>query len=54
MIGILREQEGWGEDGRRFPQTRGQQRYLLQVEGQIWRARRVGRQASEATPALSR
>jgi len=38
---------GWGEDGRRVSQTRGQQRDLLQVEGQIGRARRVGRQASE-------
>src|SRR5438552_1190647 len=38
---------GRGEDGRRLPQTRSQRGDLLQVEGQIWRARRVGRQASE-------
>jgi hypothetical protein len=46
IIGILREQE----DGRRAPQTRDQQRDLLQVEGQI---RRAGLRSQAADSKMS-
>jgi hypothetical protein len=46
IIGILREQEAGGEDGRCVPQARGQQRDVLQVESEVRWPRRFGRQAA--------
>ena len=45
---------GGGEDGRCVPQARDQQRDVLQVEGQVRRPRRIGRQAAEGAGGRER
>jgi hypothetical protein len=45
---------GRGEDGRPMPQARDQQRDNLQMEGQVWRPRSLGRQATEGAGGRER
>ena len=45
---------GRGEDGRRLPQARDQQRHVLQVEGQVRRPRCFGCEAAEENAKLKR
>ena len=54
IIGILREQEAGAGDGRCVPQARDQQRHVLQVEGQVWRAGGVRRPPAEGARGRER
>ena len=54
IIGILREQEARRADGRSLPQARGQRGDVLQVEVEVRRHGRFGRQAAEVARGRER
>ena len=47
IIAILREQEAGAKTAEVCRKHGNQQRDILQMEGQVWRSRSLGRQATE-------
>ena len=49
IIRVLKEAEAGAKDERPVPNARDQRGDVLQLEGQVWRHGRIGREASEAS-----